>query len=31
MQQGVQMEETRNIQQCRELLADIDASVCTGL
>ena len=31
MQQGVQMEATRNIQQCRELLANSDASVCTGL
>ena len=31
MQQGVQMEATRNIQQCRKLLANIDASVCTGL
>ena len=31
MQQGVQMEATCNIQQCWELLANIDASVCTGL
>ena len=31
MPQGVQMEVTRNIQQCRELLANIDASVCMGL
>ena len=31
MQQGVQMEATCNIQQCWELLANIDAPVCTGL
>ena len=31
MQQGVQMEATCIIQQSWELLANIDASVCTGL
>ena len=31
MQQGVQTDATCNIQQCWELLANHDASVCTGL
>ena len=31
MQQGVQTDATCNIQQCRELLANNVASVCTGL
>ena len=31
MQQGVEMDATYNIQQCRELLANNVASVCTGL
>ena len=31
MQQGVQTDATRNIQQCWELLANNAASVCTGL
>ena len=31
MQQGVQTDGTRNIQQCWELLANNVASVCTGL
>ena len=31
MQQGVQTDATRNIQQCWELLANNVASVCTGL
>ena len=31
MQQGVETDATYNIQQCRELLANNVASVCTGL
>ena len=31
MQQGVQTDATCNIQQCWKLLANIVASVCTGL
>ena len=31
MQQGVETDATCNIQQCWELLANDDASVCTGL
>ena len=31
IQQGVQIDATCNIQQCRELLANNVASVCTGL
>ena len=31
MQQGVQTDATRNIQQCWELLANNVASVCTGI
>ena len=31
IQQGVQTDTTRNIQQCWELLANNVASVCTGL
>ena len=30
MKQGVQTDATCNIQQCRELLANTVASVCTG-